>query len=45
MIVGTPKEIKNNEARVGLNPASVKALVLAGHEVILEKGAGIGSGY
>ena len=45
MIVGTPKEIKNNEARVGLNPASVKALVLAGHEVIVEKGAGFGSGY
>ncbi len=44
MIIGTPKEIKNNEFRVGLNTASVMALTKAGHRVILETNAGIGSG-
>ncbi len=44
MIVGLPKEIKNNENRVGLVPAGVAALTKAGHEVLVEKGAGVGSG-
>src|SRR5258706_13484902 len=44
MIIGLPKEIKNNENRVGLVPAGVAALVRAGHEVYVEKSAGTGSG-
>lgn len=44
MIIGTPKEIKNNEFRVGLNTASVMTLTKQGHRVILETNAGIGSG-
>jgi alanine dehydrogenase len=42
MLVGVPKEIKNNEYRVGLTPASVAELVAAGHEVLVETQAGIG---
>jgi alanine dehydrogenase len=45
MIIGVPKEIKNNENRVAITPAGVAALVHAGHEVLVEKGAGIGSGF
>ena len=45
MIVGLPKEIKDNEYRVGLTPAGVRALTDAGHQVIVEKGAGEGSGF
>ena len=44
MIIGTPKEIKNNEFRVGLNTASVMALRSHGHSVLIETNAGIGSG-
>jgi alanine dehydrogenase len=44
MLVGVPKEIKNNEYRVGLVPSSVTELVHHGHEVIVENGAGLGSG-
>ena len=44
MIVGLPKEIKDNEYRVGLVPAGVKALSLAGHTIVVETGAGEGSG-
>src|SRR5512135_62971 len=44
MIVGLPKEIKDNENRVGLVPAGVRALVSAGHEVVVERDAGAGSG-
>ncbi|QIL21603.1 alanine dehydrogenase [Thermomonas sp. HDW16] len=44
MRVGVPKEIKNNEYRVGLIPSSVLELVHHGHEVIVQKGAGIGAG-
>jgi alanine dehydrogenase len=44
MIVGLPKEVKDNEYRVGLVPAGVKALTLAGHTVLFETGAGEGSG-
>lgn len=43
MRIGCPKEIKNNENRVGLTPNAVKAYVDAGHEVIVEQGAGLGS--
>lgn len=45
MKVGCAKEIKNNEFRVGLTPDNVKAYVSHGHEVLIEKGAGIGSGF
>jgi alanine dehydrogenase len=44
MIVGTPKEIKNNEYRVGLTPESVFELAAHGHEVLVETGAGNGIG-
>jgi alanine dehydrogenase len=42
--IGIPKEIKNHEYRVGMIPAGVHALVSAGHEVVMEEGAGLGSG-
>jgi alanine dehydrogenase len=45
MKVGLPKEIKDNEYRVGLTPAGVRALTDAGHQVFIEKGAGEGSGF
>ncbi|RBP91257.1 alanine dehydrogenase [Cytobacillus firmus] len=45
MIIGVPKEIKNNENRVAATPASVDALVKAGHKVLVEIEAGIGSGF
>lgn len=45
MIIGLPKEIKNNENRVGLTPGNVSDYVQAGHTVLVEAGAGIGSGY
>jgi alanine dehydrogenase len=45
VIVGLPKEIKDNEYRVGLTPAGVRALTDAGHKVIVEKNAGEGSGF
>lgn len=44
MLVGIPKEIKNNENRVGITPAGVTTLVNAGHAVYVEKSAGLGSG-
>ena len=45
MIIGLPKEIKNNEFRVGLIPGDVAAYVAAGHTVLVEQGAGLGSGF
>lgn len=45
MIIGVPKEIKNNENRVALTPAGTAALALAGHQVIVEQDAGAGSGF
>lgn len=45
MIVGIPKEIKNNEFRVGGTPAGVDALVRAGHTVVVQSGAGEGTGF
>jgi alanine dehydrogenase len=44
MKIGSVKEIKDNEYRVGLVPGGVKTLTEAGHEVYVESGAGIGSG-
>lgn len=44
MIIGVPKEIKNNENRVALTPAGAKALVSRGHSVYVQQTAGIGSG-
>ena len=45
MLIGIPKEIKPQENRVGLTAQSVKSLVKEGHEVIVESGAGKGSGF
>lgn len=45
MIIGLVKEIKNNEFRVGLTPGAVESYVQAGHTVLVEKGAGLGSGF
>jgi alanine dehydrogenase len=44
MIIGVPKEIKTLENRVAMTPAGVEALVGRGHQVLVEKGAGTGSG-
>ncbi|NCT89859.1 alanine dehydrogenase [Cellulomonas sp. APG4] len=44
MRVGVPSEVKNHEYRVALTPAGVHALVAAGHEVLVQAGAGVGSG-
>jgi alanine dehydrogenase len=44
MRVGVPKEIKNHEYRVGLVPSSVTELVLHRHDVMVERGAGLGAG-
>src|SRR5256885_14578722 len=44
MIIGCPKEIKTREYRVGLVPGGVAALTGRGHQVLIEKGAGVGSG-
>jgi alanine dehydrogenase len=45
VIVGLPKEIKDNEYRVGLTPAGARALTDAGHQVVVERSAGDGSGF
>jgi alanine dehydrogenase len=45
MKVGTLKEIKNHEYRVGLTPNAAGAYISAGHTVLVEKGAGDGCGY
>lgn len=45
MKIGLPQEIKDQEFRVGLTPASVQALCTRGHEVFVEAGAGTGSGF
>lgn len=45
MIIGVPKEIKNNENRVGLTPAGVSALTKAGHQLFVQATAGHGSGF
>ncbi len=45
MRIGIPKEIKNHEARVSITPAGVEEFVKNGHELLIEKGAGLGSGF
>jgi alanine dehydrogenase len=45
MIIGVPKEIKNNENRVALTPAGVISFINAGHKVLIEQDAGVGSGF
>lgn len=45
MIIGVPKEIKKEEYRVGITPAGVKELRNSGHTVLVENGAGEGSGF
>ena len=45
MIIGVPREIKDNEKRVGITPSGVKELIELNHTVIVEKTAGLGSGF
>lgn len=45
MVIGVPKEIKPDEYRVALTPAGAEMLSGAGHELLVEKGAGLGSGF
>lgn len=45
MIIGVPKEIKNNENRVALTPAGAKELIKRGHQVHVQQSAGLGSGF
>jgi alanine dehydrogenase len=45
MLIGVPKEIKNHEYRVGVTPAGAHALVMRGHEVVVESGAGARVGF
>lgn len=45
MVIGLPKEIKNNEFRVGLTPGAVSAYVQAGHTVVVEQSAGVEAGF
>ncbi|MDG1830700.1 MAG: alanine dehydrogenase [Flavobacteriaceae bacterium] len=45
MTIGIPKEIKDNEFRVGMTPSGVNSFVRNGHTVYVEKGAGLGSGF
>jgi alanine dehydrogenase len=45
VIIGVPREIKNNEFRVGATPGGVREFVTHGHQVLVEKGAGEGSSF
>ena len=45
MLIGVPKEIKDDEYRVALTPAGAEMLTGAGHQLVVEKGAGVGSGF
>ncbi|MCX7098288.1 MAG: alanine dehydrogenase [Methylococcales bacterium] len=45
MLIGLPKEIKDNEFRVGMMPSTVQTLTQQGHQVLVQTGAGIGSGF
>jgi hypothetical protein len=45
MIIGVPKEIKLQEHRVALLPSAVYQLIKRGHQVVVERSAGAGSGY
>lgn len=44
MIIGVPTEIKTREYRVGINPGGVRQLARGGHQVLVQKGAGLGAG-
>lgn len=45
MKIGIPKEIKEKENRVAVTPEGTRTLIRAGHEVLVETGAGVGSGF
>ena len=45
MIIGVPKEIKNNENRVGMTPSGISELIKRGHTVYVQQNAGINSGF
>ena len=45
MIIGIPKEIKNNENRIALTPAGAQELVKRGHQVYVQASAGVNSGF
>jgi alanine dehydrogenase len=45
MRIGCPKEIKPQEFRVGLTPHAAREVVARGHEVVVERGAGVGAGF
>ena len=45
MIIGVPKEIKNNEKRVALSPYGADELIQLGHTLYVETNAGLGSGF
>ena len=45
MIIGVPKEIKDQEYRVALLPCGAYQLIKRGHQVLVERGAGVGAGY
>lgn len=45
MVIGVPREVKDNESRVAMTPAGAHTLVRAGHQVVLETAAGAGSGF
>ena len=45
MLIGVPKEIKNNEKRVALTPNGAETLIANGHSIIIEHNAGVGSGF
>ncbi|MBW1783030.1 MAG: alanine dehydrogenase, partial [Deltaproteobacteria bacterium] len=45
MIIGLPKEVKDNEYRVAVTPGGVRQLVDAGHDILVQAGAGEGSGF
>src|SRR6185503_20038220 len=45
MKIGVPKEIKTNENRIALVPAGAETLIGGGHQVLIETGAGLGSGF
>ncbi|MFW5994820.1 MAG: alanine dehydrogenase, partial [Spirochaetia bacterium] len=45
MVVGCPSEIKRHEYRVGITPQCAKSYISHGHRVLMQSGAGAGSGY
>ena len=45
MIIGIPKEIKKQEYRVALLPSAAYQLIKRGHQVLVQRGAGVGSGF